>query len=82
MKFTRFCTICRYLDSSWMLSSLLTKAKIKTKTNNSNNNNKQQKENNQEGWGEGEDFGEREDFKLVFKSTVYMKKIPTFRLQE
>ena len=51
-----------------MLSSLLTKAKIKTKTNNSNNNNKQQKENNQEGWGEGEDFGEREDFKLVFKS--------------
>lgn len=34
MKFTRFCTIFRYLDSSWMLSSLLTKAKIKTKTNN------------------------------------------------
>lgn len=45
MKFTRFCTICRYLDSSRMLSSLVTKAKIKTKTNSSsNNNNKQQKE--------------------------------------
>ena len=52
MKFTRFCTTFRHLDSNWMPSSLVTKAKIKTKTNNSNNNNKKKKtaKRNHEGW--------------------------------
>ena len=62
MKFTRFCTTFRHLDSNWMPSSPVTKAKIKTKTNNSNNNNnnnkKQQKETMKDGergksWGRG-----------------------------
>ena len=63
MKFTRFCTTFRHLDSNWMPSSLVTKAKIKTKSNNSNNNNKkkkkkQQKETTKDGergkiWGRG-----------------------------
>ena len=40
MKFTRFCTIFTYLDSSWMLSSLVTKAKI---NNNKKKNSKKKK---------------------------------------
>lgn len=61
-----------------MPSSLATKAKIKTKITTATTT-KTAKRKKPRRMGRGEDFGEREDFKLVFKSTMYMKKIPTFR---
>ena len=79
MKFTRFCTTFRHLDSNWMPSSLVTKAKIKTKTNNNNNKKKkQQKETTKD--GEGGRFGGEGRFQVSIQITMHMKKIPTFGL--
>lgn len=56
MKFTRFCTIFRHLDSNWMPSSLVTKAKIKTKITTATTTTKTAKRKKPRGMGRGGRF--------------------------